>query len=172
MYAVVGCTECGGYWLLADPDDQDTANCPTCGRSHQTGKLKRFYTSDDRQAAVQARSRLLAEKRGETAQFEQVDDAAELERAVEAGTGVDDREYLDRSGLDADAVAAAGDVSGGSSRSRDEIVRAGVADRDDREGVLSYAVDHGVSRAAAADLLDRLVRRGEATEAGGEIRLL
>jgi len=172
MYAVVGCTECGGYWLLADPDEQDAANCPTCGRTHQTAKLNRFYTSDDRQAAVEIRSRLLAEKRGETEQFEQVADAAELERAVEEGTGVDDREYLDRSGVDPDAVGEAGDVSGGGSRSRDEIVRAAVAERDDREAVLSYATDHGVPREAATDLLDRLLRRGEATAAGGEIRLL
>ncbi|ERH13621.1 MAG: hypothetical protein J07HB67_02662 [halophilic archaeon J07HB67] len=172
MYAVVGCTECGGYWLLADPDDQDTANCPTCGRTHQTANLKRFYTSDDRQAAVEIRSRLLAEKRGETEQFETVADAAELERAVESGTGLDDREYLDRSGVDPDAVGEAGDVSSGGSRSREEIVRAGVAERDDRESAVSYATDHGVPREAAADLLDRLLRRGEATDAGEGIRLL
>jgi len=172
MYAVVGCTDCGGYWLLADPDDQESAQCPTCGRTHQRQKLKRFHTSDDRAAAVEARSRLLARKRGDEAAFDRVGDAAELERAVEEGTGVDEREYLDRSGLDPEAVSEAGDVSGGGSRSREEIVRDAVADNDDRAAAVAAAVADGVPESAARDLLDRLVRRGEVTEAGGRLRLL
>ncbi|MEZ3144245.1 DUF5817 domain-containing protein [Halobaculum sp. MBLA0143] len=172
MYAVVGCTDCGGYWLLSDPDDQDSAQCPTCGRTHQIQKLKRFHTSPDRDSAVEARSRLLARKRGDEAAFDRVDDAGELERAVEEGTGVDEREYLDRSGLDADTVSEAGDVSGGSSRSREEILRDAVAEHDDREAAVAEAVADGVPESAATDLLDRLVRRGEATDAGGDLRLL
>lgn len=172
MYAVVGCTDCGSYWLLADPDDQDSAQCPTCGRTHQTQKLKRFHTSSDRASAVEARSRLLARKRGDEAAFDRVGDAAELERAVEEGTGVDEREYLDRSGLDPEAVSEAGDVSGGGSRSREEIVRDAVADSDDRGAAVAAAVADGVPESAAQGLIDRLVRRGEATEAGGRLRLL
>ncbi|MFB6176772.1 MAG: DUF5817 domain-containing protein [Halobaculum sp.] len=173
MYAVVGCTDCGGYWLLTDPESQDSANCPTCGKSHRTEKLRRFYEAADRSAAVQARSKLLADKRDESEQFAELADAGTMERAIEDGeTGVDEREYLERSGLDADEVAAAGDVSGGGSRSRDEIVREAVESADDRASIISYATDHGVPESAAEDLLDKLRRRGEVTEAGGSYRLL
>jgi len=38
--------------------------------------------------------------------------------------------------------------------------------------VVGYATDHGVPAEAARDILDRLTRRGEATESRGEYRLL
>ncbi len=173
MYAVVGCTGCGGYWLLTDPLAQDSATCPTCGKTHQTEKLRTFHESESRAEAVEARSALLADKHDESDQFAEVADAGTMERAIEDGeTGVGEREYLERSGLDADEVAEAGDVSGGGSRSRDEIVRDAVESADDRTAILSYATDHGVPESAAEDLLDKLRRRGEVTEAGGTYRLL
>lgn len=173
MYAVVGCTSCGEYWLVTDPDEQDSATCPGCGRTHQTAKLNRFHTSPDRAAAVEARAALLADKRGESDGFAAVPDAGELERAVEDGeTGVSEREYLDRSGLDPDAVAEAGDVSSGGSQSRDEIVREAIRESSDRSEATAYATARGVPEDAARDLLERLLRRGEATDAGGELRLL
>ncbi|MFC6725015.1 DUF5817 domain-containing protein, partial [Halobium palmae] len=121
MYAVVGCNECGTYWILSDPGE--TATCPRCGKRHRTGKLKRFVETDDRDAARQARAAILAKKRGESETFADLDSVAEMGRQVE-GSGVDDREYLEGSGLDADEVADAGDATGssGSSRSRREIV--------------------------------------------------
>jgi hypothetical protein len=173
MYAVVGCRECGTYWLLADPDDAETATCPRCGRRHRTRKLRRFYESDDRDAARQARAALLADKHGESEAFADLPSVAELGRDVE-GAGVDDDEYLEGSGLDAKEVAAAGDVSSGASRSRDEVVRAAVReqDRPDEESVVAYAIDRGVPAEAARDLLERLTRRGEVSESRGRYRLL
>lgn len=174
MYAVVGCGDCGTYWLLSDPDDQDSATCPRCRTSHRTRKLRRFFESDDQSAAVQARAKLLAEKHGHADAFDDAGTAVDHERAVEeAGRMVDDREYLEASGLDADEVDAAGDVSGGSSRSRDEIVRDSLREGYVTESaVVEYATDHGVPAEAARDLLERLHRRGEVSESGGEYRLL
>lgn len=178
MYAVVGCTECGSYWLLDDPETQVSATCLTCGRRHQTKKLRRFYTAESRAAAVEARAALLAQKRDQTEQFEAVPDAGQLQRQVAEGTRIDDDEYLDQSGVDPEEAAEAGDVSRERSPSRDEIVRNAVRESSDgggtadRETILDYATDRGVPRDAAADLLDRLRRRGEATETNGEYRLL
>jgi hypothetical protein len=173
MYAVVGCTDCGGYWLLEDPETQESATCPTCGRSHQTKKLRRFHTAEDRSEAVQARAQLLADKRDEGDSFAELDHAAVMEQTVEErSSGFDDPDYLERSGLDPKEVADAGDVSSGGSRSRDQIVRDGIDAHDDREAILAYATDHGVPEDAAADLLDKLVRRGDALQSGGRYRLL
>lgn len=174
MYAVVGCSECGTYWLLSDPGGQDSATCPRCGKSHRARKLRRFFESEERSAAVQARARLLAEKGGDDDAFEAAGTAAEHERAVEDdGQMVDDREYLEGSGLDADEIDAAGDVSGGGSRSREEVVRDALREGNATEAtVVEYATERGVPAEAARDLLDRLRRRGEVTESRGEYRIL
>jgi len=174
MYAVVGCRSCGTYWLVSDPDRQESATCPRCETRHPTARLKRFYESADRAAAAQARAKLLADKRGQSAAFERAGTVAELERELDGFEGaVDDREYLESSGLDADEVASAGEDDVGGSRSRDEVVRDAVREGNaTEEAVVAYATDHGVPAEAARDILDRLTRRGEATESRGEYRLL
>src|SRR6056297_1713356 len=106
MYAVVGCNNCSMLWLLSDPRDSKTAQCPRCGKTHQTTKLKQLFESDDRSAAQQARSALLAKKQGQSDAFADVDHIADLESRTDEPV-VDDREYLEAAGLDAEAVAAA-----------------------------------------------------------------
>ena len=178
MYAVVGCNECGGLWLLSDPGGAETATCPTCGKRHRTRKLKRFYESDDREAARQARAAMLADKRGDRDAFDALDSVAEMERRMDDADAVNDREYLKAAGLDADAVDEAGDAAGpggsGGSKSRREIVEAGVraGDRPTEDEVVAYAEERGVPPEAAQTLLERLVRRGAASESGGRYRLL
>ena len=173
MYAVVGCSNCGALWLVSDPDSSKTAQCQRCGKTHQTRKLKRFFASDDRNVAREARAALLAKKHGDADAFADVDHVADLEAQLDE-SGIDDAEYLAGVGLDPDRVAAAGDVSGGSSRSRDKIVRAAVeqADRPTEDDILAYAVDHGVPADAARTLLEKLRQHGEVSESGGRYRLL
>jgi len=175
MYAVVGCTDCHALWLLSDPDAAETATCPRCGRRHRTAKLKRFVTTEDREAARDARAAMLADAADASDVFESTPSVAEMDAAADEAV-VDDDEYLDAAGLDAEEVAAAGERSGrgSGSRSRPETVRDALRELDDPDerDVVAYAAEHGVPADAAADLLDRLVRRGEATETGGTYRLL
>lgn len=175
MYAVVGCTECGTLWLLSDPDGNETATCPGCGRRHQTRKLRRFAETDDREEARQVRSAILARKRGEGDALEDIDTVAEMERQVE-DAGVDDREYLEASGLDATEVEAAGEASdgSGSSRSRTEIVEDALRETDQptEADVVAYATERGVPADSARNLLEKLTRRGDVTESRGRYRLL
>ncbi|MFC5133860.1 MULTISPECIES: DUF5817 family protein [Haloferacaceae] len=176
MYAVVGCNRCGNLWLVRDPRASETARCSRCETTHRTAKLKRLFESEDREAAREARAALLAKKRDESAAFADVDHVAELERAVE-DAGVDDREYLEASGLDADAVFDAGERAGGnagSTRSRKEVVRDAVSEATEptEEHIVAYATDHGVPADAARDLLERLTRRGELSESRGRYRTL
>jgi len=171
MYAVVGCTDCGSYWLLTDPDQSESATCPTCGRRHQTTKLKRFFESEDRDAAREARAALLAKKQGNSEAFADVAHVSELEAEVEE-SGLSETEYLEESGLDPDAVQEAGDTAGDRSRSRDEIVRDAVRDGGTEAEILERAVEGGVPRGAAEKLLEKLRRQGEVIQSGEELRLV
>lgn len=176
MYAVVGCTNCSMLWLLSDPKTATTAQCPRCQRTHQTKKLKILFESADRTAAQQARSALLAKKQGDSAAFAEVDHVADLEQQTDEPV-VDDREYLEAAGLDADDVAAAGDHSSTGSTPRDEIVReavreAGGDDQPTESEIVAYAGKQGVPAAKTSELLQKLCRRGEASENRGHYRLL
>jgi len=176
MYAVVGCTNCSMLWLLTDPDSADAATCPRCERTHQTSKLKRLFKSEDRSAAKQARSALLAKKQGDSEAFADVAHVAKLEQQAEEA-GIDDREYLEASGLDADNVAAAGETTRETTGSHDEIVRkavreAGGDDHPTEDEIVAYAADRGVPEQKANNLLEKLCRVGDASESRGRYRLL
>jgi Arc/MetJ-type ribon-helix-helix transcriptional regulator len=175
MYAVVGCTDCTNLWLLADPGEADSAQCSRCGTRHQTSNLRRFFESPDRAEARQARSALLADKQDAGDAFADLDSVAEMEWRLD-DSGVTDDEYLDASGLDADAVRQAGEgrVQSGGSQSRDEVVRAALReqDRPTESEVVAYAEARGVPADSARTLLETLVRRGDVSESQGRYRLL
>jgi DNA-directed RNA polymerase subunit M/transcription elongation factor TFIIS len=124
MYAVVGCNNCSNLWLLSNADAAETATCSRCGKTHQTQKLRRFFESEDHAEARQARAAILAGKQGANEAFQQVDSVAEMERRLD-DAGIGDREFLERSGFDAETIddtEAAGDVSSRSSRSRRDVL--------------------------------------------------
>lgn len=178
MYAVVGCTDCGNLWLLSDPRESKTATCSRCGRRHQTKKLRRFFESDDRDAARQARSALLAKKHGDSEAFAQVEHVAELHRRVDE-SGIDDREYLEGSGLDADEVFDAGEQAKRGRASSGSVDRLTVikdairdGDRPTEDEIVATAGENDVPVEKARDLLEKLRRRGEVSESGGRYRLL
>lgn len=178
MYAVVGCNRCGNLWLLSDPDGAETAQCPRCGKRHQVRKLRRFHETDDREAARQARSALLARKGDADESFADLDSVAEMERQLESA-GVSDEEFLAGSGLDPEAVSEAAETATAgagsrSSRSRERIVRDGIEElaEPSADAVVEYAVEHGVPEDAARDLLDRLRQQGEVIERDRQLRLL
>jgi len=172
--AATSARRCGSSWTRRRATARGV---PRCGKTHQTTKLKRFFESEDREAAREARAALLAKKRDESAAFAELDHVSELERAVDE-SGIDDREYLEASGIDADAVDEAGARAEGAdsdSRSRSEIVRDAVATVDEptEENVVAHASDHGVPAETAPRSLTRLARRrGELSESGGRYRAL
>lgn len=173
MYAVVGCTDCSALWVVEGRPD--TTSCPNCGKRHKFAKLKRFFGSDDADAARQARASMLADRSGHGDAFGDLDSFAAMEGDVD-GAGVDDETYLEGSGLDSEAVAAAGERATGTAASPDrrERVRAAVRDCEEptEERVVAAAADRGVPESAARSLLAKMVRAGEASESGGVYRLL
>ncbi|QCC46768.1 DUF5817 domain-containing protein [Halobellus limi] len=180
MYAVVGCTDCEHLWILKDPRAAETATCPRCGRTYRTKKLRRFVEDENREAARQGRAALLAKRGGNSEAFAETAHVAEMEREIdERGGAVDEAEYLEGSGLDAEEVAAAGEraergANAGSGGSRIDVVREALREGDapTADDVASYAADRGVPAEKAREILTKLSRRGEVTESGGTYRLL
>ena len=169
MYAVVGCGECSALWIVEG--DPERTECPRCGTSKRHEYRREFLTTEDEDHAREVRASMLASRQGESGAFAEVGSFAELDAA-----GVDDETYLKGVGVDTDEVEAAADraAGGGGSRSREETVRAALRELEapSEAEVASYAADHGVSREYAERALERLVRAGEVTEAGGGYRLL
>lgn len=174
MYRVVGCRDCGSLWVVADRPE--TTRCPRCGTRHRFEKLHAFAESEDEDAARRARARLLAERSGHGDAFADLDDVATMAGQLDAA-GVSDVEYLAGSGLDPDAVAAAGErASSGPARGpgRREAVLAALRelDRPTEAEVADHAAEHGVPAEAVRSVLEGLTRAGEVSESGGRYRLL
>lgn len=169
MYAVVGCSSCRALWIVADRPE--TTECPRCGTRHRFERLKRFAETDSKDAAARARSELLAD-RAEDGAFVDPDGVA-----TEA-VGMTDEEFLAASGLDAEAVSAAGDRagagSGSGSRSRREVVVDALDELEapTAEAIRTYAAEYGVDATAVDRTLEKLERAGEVTRTDGVYRLL
>jgi hypothetical protein len=174
MYAVVGCSECSALWVVEGRPE--TTQCPRCGSSRQHAKRRKFVETDDEDHAREVRASMLANRQGHGDDFAELDSFSEMDQQAE-DSGVDDETYLDASGIDSDAVAAAGDRAEqgtGSGQSRKETVRGALRELDapTEADVVAYATKRGVSEADAAKTLAKLRRAGELTESEGRYRLL
>jgi len=174
VYSVVGCTDCQALWVVADRPD--TTQCPRCGKRHQFPKLKQFASSEDETIAREARAALLADRQDQSDAFADLDSMSEMEARID-DAGVDDEAYLGGSGIDADAVAEAGDRAtsgaGGSTSRRDTVLAAlDALDEPTTDEVVAYASERDVPADYTREALDRLVRAGEATRSGDTYRLL
>lgn len=170
MYAVVGCSSCGAFWILEGR--QETATCPRCGTRHRYRKLKRFVETDDADHAREVRAALLADRGDHRDAFDEVAPFAELEAATEERV-VDDEEYLTGQGVDAEEVAAAGE-SRAPSRSRKDTVLAAIRELDDptEEAIVEYATARDVPPEYVDRALEKLARAGEISEHRGRYRVL
>lgn len=168
MYSVVGCRECHALWIVEGRPE--TSRCPRCRRTHQFSKLRAFAETDSSGAAARVRSSMLAERAddGEFVDPESID--------VD-GVGIDDVEYLSASGIDPEAVSAAGDRSGDgnrSTRSRKQVVLDGLVELDEptEADVVGYASAAGVPESYVERTLEKLRRAGEVTRTDGVYRRL
>ena len=172
MYAVVGCSECSALWVIEGRPE--TSQCPRCGKQRQYAKRRKFIETDDEDHAREVRGSMLANRQGHGDAFAELDSYAEMDRQVD-DAGVDDETYLEASGIDSDAVAAAGDrVGDRSGASRKEIVRTAIRELDEptEADVVAYAADRDVPESYTKTALEKLVRAGKATASRGRYRLL
>jgi hypothetical protein len=176
MYTVVGCRDCGALKIVEGRPE--TTECPRCGRRSAFEKLRALYRSEEIDAAREARARLLAQRGDAADRYEAVGSFAETDAAADAA-GMDDEEYLDRSGVDVEAVSAAGDradsgqgSTGGGSR-RDRVLAAlRDLDRPTEAEVVERAGEDGVPADYVRRSLEKLRRRGEVSVNDGRYRLL
>jgi hypothetical protein len=174
MYAVVGCSECSALWVVEGRPER--SQCPRCGGTRQHAKRRKFVETDDEDHAREVRASMLANRQGQGEAFAELDSFAEMERQVEE-SGVDDETYLEASGVDTDAVAAAEDrieEGTGGSQSREATVRAALREQDapSEADIVEYAEQRGVPAGYTREALAKLVRAGEVTVADGSYRLL
>jgi len=174
MYAVVGCSECSALWVTEGRPE--TTQCPRCGTRRKHAKRRKFVETDDEAHAREVRASMLANRQGQGDAFAELDSYAEMEGQLD-DAGVDDETYLEASGIDADAVSAAGDRAerGATSGSnRKETVLAAVRDLDEptEDAVVSYAEERGVPASYTERALTKLVRAGELSESRGRYRRL
>lgn len=175
MYAVVGCSDCSALWVVSGRPE--TTRCPRCGTRRQFDKLRTFAETEDAAAAKEVRAAMLADRSGEREAFDAVDSFAALEAEVD-DAGMDEEEYIDRAGLDSDAVSEAGeraesgDAGGGTSRK--DAVLAALRDLDSptEAEVVARAAEAGVPESYAREALEKLRRAGEVSESRGTYRLL
>ncbi|MFC7046872.1 DUF5817 domain-containing protein [Halobacteriaceae archaeon GCM10025711] len=174
MYAVVGCSDCGALWLVADRPE--TTRCPRCGKRHQFGKLKQFVSTEDEDHAREVRASMLANRQDLGEAFADLESFAEMEASLD-DAGVSDDEYLAGSGLDADEVTAAGERAtrgqGGGTSRKDAVLDAlRTLDRPTEDEVVAHVAEHGVPAEYARRALEKLVQGGEVSESRGRYRLL
>ena len=174
MYAVVGCSECSALWVIEGRPER--SQCPRCGGTRQHAKRRKFVETDDEDHAREVLASMLANRQGQGEAFAELDSFAEMERQV-ADAGVDDETYLEASGVDSEAVAAAEErVEQGTdgSESREATVRAALRELEApaEADVVAYAEERGVPADYTRTALEKLVRAGEVTTAGGSYRLL
>ena len=174
MYAVVGCSECSALWIVEGRPE--TSQCPRCGGRRQHAKRRTFVETDDEDHAREVRSSMLANRQGHGEAFAELDSFAEMDRRTESA-GVDDETYLEASGVDSDAVAAAGNRtergSGGGTSRKATVRQALRALSEPTEAdVVAYAEERDVPADYTRRALAKLVRAGEVSESGGSYRLL
>lgn len=175
MYAVVGCRDCQALWVVEGR--ADTLTCPRCGSARKWSRRRKFHETSDATEARQARAALLAKRQDAGEAFANLDSYEEMETQLD-DAGVDDAEYLDGSGLDTEAVAAAGEraesgaASGGGSRKETVLSALDTLDAPTEDAVVDYASERGVPADYTRDALAKLVRRGEVSESGGTYRRL
>ncbi|WP_436925856.1 DUF5817 domain-containing protein [Halosimplex amylolyticum] len=171
MYAVVGCSDCSMLWVVEGRPE--TSQCPRCGTTRQYAKRKKFVSTEDRDHAREVRASMLANRQGHGDAFAELDSFAEMESQIDE-VGPSDAEYLEGSGLDADAVTEAGEraTETRTSKSRKEIVREALRELDEatEDAVVEYAGERGVDAGYARNALEKFVRAGEATENRGVYR--
>ncbi len=174
MFAVVGCQDCSALWIV---DGQpETTTCPRCTTQHQFEKLRPLTTTEEKDAAREARSRLLAARQGEADAFSELGSFAELDTQID-DAGISDEEYLAESGLDVAEITAAGERAtegGATSRPRREVVQAvvGRLDEPTEDEIVEEASHRDVPAPAAQAALIKLVRNGDVTESDGRYRLV
>lgn len=170
MYAVVGCRECGAFWVIEGRPER--TQCPRCRTSHQTTRLKRFVETEDGDAAREARGALLAADAGFEELYDRLERFDRLDDAAQAA-GPDPDEVLAAVGVDPDAARDAA-MRDRSSHDRLEIVERVIARADPatEAAIIDRATDRDLDPGTVRRALDALHERGAVVRDGDTYRII
>lgn len=171
MYAVVGCSDCSALWVVEGRPE--TTSCRRCGTRRQFATLRKFAETETAEAAKNVRSVMNQRRAGDE---QSLDDFATMGDRVEEA-GIDDETVLIAAGLDAEAVARAGEraeTTAGTSLSKRAAVEEAIdrLDRPTESEIVAFAAEHGADRAYVERALAKLKRTGDVVESDGEYRTL
>lgn len=170
MYQVVGCGDCNTLWIITD--SPETTTCPGCGTRHTTANLRALATSEDKETARQARTKLLAERHG-------VEDISDL-------LATSNHRPIDSNILDPQDTGNGTDLSDfGSAKSqtsedrhtsgsqRDIVIAAlRTLDQPTEADIRQFAEARGVPAEYVNTVLPKLVQEGSVSKQAGTYRLL
>lgn len=172
MYAVVGCSDCAHLWLIEGRSE--TTQCPRCGTRRAYEKRKKFVETEDPDHARDVRASMLANRQGNGDAFAELESFATLEADVEDGV-IDDREYLEASGLDVSEIESAETrPSRNRTGSKQDVVLRALEELETptEERIVEYAEERGVSSEYVRKALEKLSRNGDVSERNGAYRTL
>lgn len=164
MYQVVGCGDCNTLWIITD--SPETTTCPGCGTRHTTATLRALATSEDKETARQARTKLLAERHG-------VEDISEL--LATSNHRPIDSDVLDPQDIsDLGSAKSESSEDGHSSGSQRDIVIAALRtlDQPTEADIRQFAEARGVPAKYVNTVLPKLVQEGSVSKQAGTYRLL
>ena len=141
-----------------------TTTCRGCGKRHKFKKLKRYYQTEDKDAARKARTEFQARVRDLDDHFERAREKGVLEDT--ADQLITDDEYLDAKGVDPEAVADAEERAIEAThrqKSQKDIVLDAVTEQENpnRDDVRAYAEQFGMDGEKALKKLDKFREYGE-----------
>ncbi|AWB26258.1 DUF5817 domain-containing protein [Halococcoides cellulosivorans] len=170
MYAVVGCRDCGAFWVIEERPE--STECPRCGTRHPTDRLKRFVETTDADAAREARGAMLAADAGFEELYDRLASFDRLDAAADAA-GPDPDELLAAAGIDP-ATAADAASRDRSSLGRLEVVQRAIerADPATEAAIVERATDHGLDAETVHEALAALREQGTVVVADGSYRLV
>ncbi len=153
-YSVIGCSDCDNLQIVQGAPK--TTECARCGEQLTFKTLKKFYTTKDKEAAINARALKLAARAGNEEQFKQLLEAGALD--PDAVRAVTDKEYLEKLGMD----PAITDDEG--TPSPPDAVMDGVETLNDP--TVDQLLDHITARESLSEeqlreAIDRLQQRGD-----------
>lgn len=159
---VVVCPDCQNARIVKGWPNR--VQCGRCGSRHTFKSLKKFYQTDDRDAARRAVAKVQAKVGDYMDEFKQASEAGAIDAEVE--DMIAGNEYLEKMGVKGDEIEESKErieESPSPSKSQNEIVLDAVRDHNepDRGDVEAYAEAHEMAGEKALQMLDKFRESGD-----------
>lgn len=159
---VVVCPDCQNTRIVKGRPNR--TQCGRCRSRHTFKSLKKFYRTDDRDAARRAVAEVQAKVNDRVDEFRQASEAGAID--AENENVIADDEYLEEMGVRTDEIEEAEDrieQSPSPSKNQKEIVLGAIREHEeaDRNDIKKYAESHEMDGEKALEKLDKFREAGD-----------